>query len=48
MPTLSFMWLRHKGACLILLLLLIEIPCNFVNENLAAENRWNNVKVCET
>ena len=30
--TLNFMWLRHKGICIVFLMLCIKIPSRFIDE----------------
>jgi hypothetical protein len=30
--TLSFMWLRHEGFCIIMIILCIELPFRFIEE----------------
>jgi hypothetical protein len=41
------MWLRHKGACLILLILLIDVFWRFFDENFKLEGTFNNLKITE-
>jgi hypothetical protein len=38
MATLSFMWLRHKGASIIFILFLIRVPVRFLDEKYYTTN----------
>jgi hypothetical protein len=32
-PVMDFMWLRHKGACIVLLMFVLEEPWTFINNS---------------